>query len=467
MVSETAPLPDDSIDIADLIRRVKRGLPRTLALTLIGVSLGIALTVILLRAQTPVTTLRVAFGFPGAERGAYPNTTKFQPDDVLAPDVINAALQRLGLADSSGELSARLRGSITITGLVSPTIMKERDRLRAAGQQVPPYIPDEYELSLSLPRSHPLDMRQRGLLLTEIVSAYQDKFRRTFVQIPPQFGSAFEQLKNADFVDYELVLNKQMQQVQAYLVQQASQAKQFRSPTSNLSFEDLRRQAELFTQVRMNEVLGLIYLGGLSKDRARAIANMDYQIRILEERELRAKEEESVVTSLLSKTQARAQNYVVAAKSEVPQSPQTILDQGLIDALLANDAYNFLVRRALDAGLAVKAIEAEKALVVERRKRMETFLKSEDADRTAAIARTNEALVSLEKDYRALLENIRVCMEDYARQEYADSVRVTRQAMTKSWLMSIILGAIIGCGIGMPLGLGISLLDLGRRRQAA
>ncbi len=467
MVPETAPLPDDSIDIADLIRRVKRGLARTIGLTLLCFALGIGAALMILAGQTPVTTLRVAFSFPGAEKGTYPNGTKFQPDDVRAPDVINDALKRLGIADPHGELATTLRGAITVSGLVSQTIVKERDRLRAAGQTLAPYIPDEYEVSLSLPRTHPIDMRQRGLLLTEMVNAFRDKFGRSFVKLPPQFASAFEQLQDADFTDYELILNRQMRQLHNFLEQQVDQAKQFRSLSNNLSFQDLLRQVEVFTQVRMNEVLGLIYLGGLSKDRTRAVANMDYQLRLLEEQEMRLQQEESVVAGLLTTTQARAQNYVLAAKSEVPQNAQSIMDQGLIDALLANDAYNMLVRRALDAGLAVKTVQAEKALLEQRRKRLEGFLSNPGDQKVDTLQKTQDALRALESGYQELLGSIRVVMDDYARQEYADAVRLTLQAGSKSWRGTALLGAILGCAIGFPLGLGISLLDSRSTRPQA
>ena len=458
---------DSGIDFAEMLWRAKRGATTTLGLTLLCAALGLVTALVILSGQTPVTALRIAFGFPGAERGEYPNGTKFQPDDVRAPDVVNEALKHLGLADESGELSTRLRGAITVSGLISPTIARERDRLRAAGQPLPPYTPDEYEITLSLPRTHSMDMRQRGLFLTEMVNSYREKFSRTFVKLPPQFASAFEQLKTADFPDYELILNRQMRQLHSFLEQQVTQAKQFRSMSNNLSFQDLLRQTEVFAQVHMNEVLGLIYLGGLSKDRTRAIANMDYQLRLLEEQDIRLRQEESVITGLLASTQARAQNYVLAAKSEVPSNPQTIMDQGLIDALLANDAYNFLVRRALDAGLAVKGVEAEKALLQERRKRLEGFLRDSSAEMAGTMQKTQDALSALEVGYRGLLDDIRIVMDDYAKQEYADAIRLTFQATTRSWLKATVLGAILGCAIGFPLGLGLSLLDTRTTRAAA
>lgn len=460
MADDFSSLPDDSIDFADLLRRVRRGVAATLGLTFLGLALGITLGLVMAKTQTQISSIRVAFGFPGAERGTYPNLTKFQPDDVRSPDVINDALKKLGIQDPSGILASQVRGGISISGLVSPNIIKERDRLRASGQNLPAFFPDEYEVSLSLGQGKVLERRQRELLLTEIVTAYQEKFRRTFVTLPPQFGNAFDQLNNADFVDYELILNSQMQVLRFYLDQQATQAKQFRSPSNNLSFQDLLKQADLFSQIRMKEVLGLVYLGGLSKDRTRAMSNMDYQLRTLEDQEQLLREEEAVVTNLLTKTQERSQSYVLATKSEVAKGDRPILDQGLIDALLSNDAYNLLVRKALEAGMAVKRVESQKAMVLERRKRLDSFLKDAPRDQSAMIASTQEALTQLEKDYQVLLENVRTCLDDYARQEFADAIRITKQATTKSWLIGVIFGAVIGCGTGMAFGLGLSLLDL-------
>ena len=136
-----------------------------------------------------------------------------------------------------------------------------------------------------------------------------------------------------------------------------------------------------------------------------------------------------------------------------------MLDQGFIDTLLANDAYNFLVRKALDAGLAVKRVQADIARLQDRRKRMESFTKGEIKDQAAIIAATNASLSNLEANYQDLIAKVRVVLEDYARQEYADAVRISMQAKTSSFLLSLMLGAVIGCVTGISLGMGLSLLN--------
>ncbi len=458
---------DDAIDLTELWARICRGLAVTLGLTFVGLALGLGVALLSAHKRPVESTLRVTFGFPGFEKGTYPNGAKFQPDDIRAPDVINEAVKRLDLRVENTDLASRLRGAITISGLVSPTIIKERDKLRAAGQNLPPYIPDEYEITITLPRDFPLQARQRELLLAEIVKVYADKFRRTYVELPPDFGNAFASLQNADFVEYELILTKETQSLGHFLEQQIEKAKQFRSPTNQLSFQDLRKLTELFTQIRLNDVLGLIYINGLSKDRDYALVKMDYYMRTLEDQEQRLTQEAAVVTDLLSKTQERAQNYVLATKAQPAPGAQPLLDQGFIDTLLSNDAYNFLVREALKAGLAVKRVQSDIAQLQDRRKRMESFAREEALDQAAVIANTQQALAELELSYQELLSKVRTTLDDYARQEYADAIRISMQARTKSLLMSLATGGIVGCAMGFSLGLGLSLLRSRPGRQTA
>jgi hypothetical protein len=286
--------------------------------------------------------------------------------------------------------------------------------------------------------------------------------------VPLAFGNAFETLRNADFFDYEVILNQEFQNITAYLHQQLEQAKTYRSPTTNLSFNDLLKQTELFSQIRLDETLGLIHQNGLSRNRGIALVKMDYYLRTLEDQEQKAIEEEKVVDELLAKSQERSQNYVLGIKSQAAQQrPETpVLDQGLVDSLLANDAYNFLVRRALDAGLAVKRIQADRAQLLERRKNMEAFLKSTSEDQSAIIAQVQKSLVDLETSYQELISNIRKTHADFAKQQYADAIRISMQPVTGSQYRPLAVAGAIGGFIGLALGMGLSLMGVyvGRRR---
>jgi hypothetical protein len=448
-------------DARKVFERIWRGLPATAGLAAVGLAIGVLACLVSSPLSSVSTSMRVGFGFKSFARGEYPDHSKFQPDDLRAPDVIVAALKRQGL-DSTEDFAGKVRAALTVEGVISPIVIKERDRLRAAGQSPPPYLPDEYLVTLSLPRGNALSGRQRELLLSDIASSYEEKFQNTYVELPEGFGSAFDSLKKADYFEYELVLTNEVETITTYLNQQLDQAKTFRSPTTNLSFNDLLRQTDLFSQIQLSKTLGLIRQNGLSSDREMAMVKMDYYLHTLGDQEQLAVEEARVVDDLLARTQERSQNYVLGIKSQATQQrPETpILDQGLVDSLLANDTANFLMRQALEAGLKVKRVQAEKARLLERRQSMEAFLKSNSVDQSSVISQVQRSLADLEAAYKELISNIRKTHVDYAKQQFADAIRVTMQPVTGSAYKPLVLAGIVGGFVGFTLGVGLSLLGI-------
>ena len=481
-VRDVSLLPEDSIDLRELFVRLGRGIPQIIGFAFVGLAIAALCAFLLARLEPVATTTRVVFSFPGFERGEYPDKSKFQPDDLRAPSIVAEAVRRQGL-DTSSDFQSKIRGALSIEGIIPPNIAKDRDRLRAAGQNPPAYIPDEYAVTLTLPRTFGLSDPQREHLLSEIVSVYRENFTRTYASVPIAFGSAFATLRDADFPEYQLILDKEIEGITSYLeqllskptTQKQSDAKEmgersasFRSPTTNLSFKDLLEQTELFSQIQLSETLGLIHQNGLSKDRSTALVKMDYYLRTLENQERRAVEEEKVIRDLLAQSQERTQNYVLGIKSQATQArTEPILDQGLIDSLLANDAYNFLVRRALDAGLQVKRIQAEKARLLELRENMKSFTSREIGDRAKTVSRVDRSLQNLEVAYKELVDRIRKTQEDFARQQYADAIRISDRIKTQGVLRPLMVAGIIGGFLGMALGTGLSLLGftIGTKRS--
>ncbi len=457
---------DDPIVLRDLFNRLMRGAAQTVGLSIIGLALAATGVFFIGLIQPISTSTRVVFSFPGFERGQYPDKSTFQADDLRAPAVVAEAIRRLGL-NTSNEFQSTIRGGLNIEGIVPPNIIKDRDRLRAAGQTPPTYIPDEYMVSLTLDRSFALSRGQREKLVQEIVSVYRENFGRTYTKTPAAFGTAFETLRQADYSEYELILNADLDNVRAYLAEQQNSAAAFRSPNTNFSFKDLSEQTELFAQIQLNEVLGLIREDGLSKNRRVAMTKMDYYLRQLNEQEQHALEDEKVVKDLLAQTETRAQNVVLGVKTQAaqPRSDSPVLDQGLIDSLLANDAHNFLIRRALDAGLKVKGIQAEKNRVLDLRDNMKSFIEAAPKDQTAVIAQIQGSLKQLEANYQKLMTNIRQTQVDFARQQYGNAVRLSDQVRTPGLLKPLAIAGIIGGFLGVALGMGLSLLGvyIGRR----
>jgi len=460
--------PDDAIDLRDLFARVMRGLPQIMGLALIGLALAAVGYIIYSPFQSVSTSTRVAFTFPGFEKGEYPDKSKFQSDDLRAPDTVNEALKRCGLS-TSADFQSKIRAALTIEGIIPPNITKDRDRLRAAGQTPPPYVPDEYTVSLTLARHFPLDRTHRQQLLGEIVNVYRENFRRTYADMPLAFGNAFAVLRNADFPDYESVFDKEMRSITTYLTDKSDIAKLFRSPTTNLSFSDLLKQTQLFSQIRLNETLGLIHQNGLSRNRKIALVKMTDALRFLNNDERRALDEEGVVQGLLTQVQSRDQNYVLGVKSQAtqPRTSAPVLDQSIIDSLLANDSYGFLVRRALAAGLKVKQVQSDKAILMEQIENLKSFGKESLSDQSAIIDETLKSISDLEAAYNELVDSIKKTHADYSRQIFGDAISITAQTNTDSAIKPILVPSIIGLFLGFAAGAGLSLLGvyIGRHKQ--
>lgn len=467
---------DDSIDFGELFGRLKRGLPMILGLATLGLALTAGGYYVGGQYLSVTTNTRVVFSFTGFEKGEYPDKSKFSPDDLRAPDNIAEALKRKGLATSE-ETQTQVRAALTVEAIIPDSIIKERDKLRAAGQTPRLYVPDEYTLTLTLPRKFPMSPREREVLLSEIVTVFQENFTRTYVAMPLNFGKAFESLLDADYSDYELVLHQEAKNINLLLGgltgqtpetgddkgQLGTMSRSFRSPRTQLTFSDLLKQTQLFMQIRLNETLGLIRQHGISQDRSLALLKMDFHIKSLIDDENKAIEEEKVVQALLKQTQERAQNYVLGVKSQ--NGPQradaTVVDQGLLDSLLANDAYNFLIRKSLASSLATRSIQAEKIIMLDQKARLATFTTENLEERIATIAQFNKSLDALKKVYNRLINDIQLTYTDYQKQQFGDAVRISMQTKTQSFYRSLALAGIAGLGIGGALGLGLALLGLG------
>ena len=126
----TQEFPDDEISLWDIYTRIKRRLALILGLTFVGLGLGILTGIVVVNARSVPASVRVQLAFPGMEKSTYPNGQKFDQNDLIAPDVLYAAFQRLGISPNE-----KLLTSITVVPTRSEEANKARDKLLKAGEE--------------------------------------------------------------------------------------------------------------------------------------------------------------------------------------------------------------------------------------------------------------------------------------------------------------------------------------------
>jgi hypothetical protein len=198
-----------------------------------------------------------------------------------------------------------------------------------------------------------------------------------------------------------------------------------------------------------------------------ALLKFDYYLKTLSEDEDRAAEEEKVVQALLKQSQERMQNYVLGIKSQTgaQRTEGTVIDQGLVDSLLANDANNFLVRESLKASLKTRRIQSDKAILLDRRKNIREFVASGGAQKNEILEQFQKSLDKLKATYDKLITETRLTYQDYQQQYYGNAVQISMQPVTASFYRDLAVAGAAGMGTGIAFGLGLALLGLGAGKK--
>jgi hypothetical protein len=460
--SESNQLTEEFIDLKTILIKLFYGLPQSIGFA----CLGLVISAIIFLAYTNFshvnTTTRVTFSFKGSSDGMYPDKSKFSYQDLIASDIIYNALKHEEF-DTSEDFLNKIKSAIYVEGIIPADKVKARDRLIASGQSVPIIVPDEYSLNLNLPRSFPLSLEQRKHLLNSIVNSFRTKFEKTYAATPVSLSNLATALQSADYDDFERILADNSDRINTFLNDLSKTTGTFRSRRTKFSFGDLINENQDFNQIYKNKTLGLIHEGNLARDRKSALIKMDYQLYELSNLEKHQTEEERTAREFLNDAANHNSNYVLGVKSQITDqhsSNTPVLDKGLVDSLLANDTYSFIMKKALEASLKVKDTQVQQVIIFEKRKRMESALKSNSEIDKELINKASQSMKDLISAYENLVRNIQDTYSDYAAQEFSDSIRLSAPIETESIWKALLIPALGGFGLGGALGMGLSLIDI-------
>ncbi len=111
--------------------------------------------------------------------------------------------------------------------------------------------------------------------------------------------------------------------------------------------------------------------------------------------------------------------------------------------------------RAIEAGLKVSQVQADKAKLLEQIE----AVKSAKAD-AGDITLIQKSLTELEPAYQELIDNIRKTQADFYRQQFGNAVQLSDAIKTEGIGRPLAITCIIGCFLGLAAGAGLSLLGI-------
>jgi len=450
---------DEFIDLKLIFKKLISGTTQSIAFSLLGLVIATLLFLVYTNFSYVVTSTRLVVSFKGSNAGIYPDKSKFSYTDIVSSDIVHDALREINI-EGNQELEVKIKRSLLIEGIIPTELVKQRDRLISSGQTLPPVIPSEFNLTLNLPRTVQLTTAQRRQLLISIINMFKLKFERTYATPPIALGNLSNLLLTSDYDDFERILADNSNRIELYLFELHKEAGSFRSGRTKLSFGDLINENQDFNQIYKNKTLGLIHEGKIAKNRKAAILKMNYKLYELSNLEKKQIEEEKSSREYLDEVARHTSSYILGVKSQITNEHNNtpILDKDLIDSLVANDTYSFILKKALDASLKLKNTQVEQIIIADNLKSMQAALDSEIDKQLNDKA--NESVNDLIKAYDTLVHDIRDTYSDYATQEFSDTIRLSAPIETESIWRALLIPSLAGLGLGAALGMGLSLVDI-------
>ncbi|MBR2822763.1 MAG: hypothetical protein IKE24_03665 [Clostridia bacterium] len=200
----------------------------------------------------------LAFTYPNASDGLYPNGTFFNAYNILTGEIIENGIRRAGL-----------EGDVNPANLVDEISIKPRSNASL--------ITTQFIVSYRAGRADRLGAVTPEGLLNSIIYSYIDHFHKTYSNERLALNLDLLENENLDYIDLVNYYNMILNQLQKYLSAQQVSDKDFIS-ADGTSFQDLINIVERMRLTALKEVRAIILEQGVSSNPETYLERLDYQI---------------------------------------------------------------------------------------------------------------------------------------------------------------------------------------------
>ena len=306
-------------------------------------ALGVVGTLAWSFARERVAEATLSLGFKGIEKGEYPNGRKFAIADIRGPKVLQKAVKEIGKEKSFPAVDMVARG-IQVQPVIPPEIQARWKKQDRDGTKREDYSPSNFLITARPKGMSPDESVQ---LLYALLQAYQQDVKNEQLGAMKFMGEVSryrpdELIRLYDYWDLPRILGENVAVLKSYLRGLTEEAKDFRDPKFNVSFQDLEQDLSVWSSTRLESLRGLV-------DGDRLVKNRDLMVKRLQARQeqldiqVRGVSQELLEATKLLETVDRPRTTLAGPMSGKDGLP--VIDTNALDRLVASDYIGGVVRR--------------------------------------------------------------------------------------------------------------------------
>jgi hypothetical protein len=320
------------------VRRVR--LARNIVLLL---ALGLVLVGTWSLARERLAEATLTLDFKGIEKGEYPNGRKFAIADIRGPKVLQKAVREMGKETSFPSIELVARG-IEVRPVIPPEVQARWKVQDKTGTKRDEYSPSSFRIT-ARPKGMTAD--ESVQLLYALLQAYQQEVKNEQLGALKFMGEVArykpdELIRLYDYWDLPRILGENVAVLRENVRSLTEEAKDFRDPKFNVSFQDLEQDLSVWSSTRLESLRGLVDSDGLVKDRnamAKRLKVRQWQLGI----QIRGVTQELLEATALLEKVDRPRSTLAGPMSGKDGLP--VIDTNALDRLVASDYTGGVVKR--------------------------------------------------------------------------------------------------------------------------
>lgn len=226
----------------------------------------------------------ISFQYEGIEDGLDPNGASFDINKIKSPEVIEAALAKLGMEDVPIE---EVRRNIVIGGVIPEDALQRITSVRKMALDNASYYDKIADVSY-FPSQYVVHLYRAGGLspaeMTEVLDGILDSYRDYFLDTYADTEVLTVTSRRVDYTEYDYVEAVEMLRTQigimtGYVSQRREQAPDFRASGTGLAFGDIEAALQTIEDIELSKLDSYIESVALTKDKEIFGEQYNYRIR--------------------------------------------------------------------------------------------------------------------------------------------------------------------------------------------